>query len=99
MTSPATCCGHSSDCAVHGAPAISIGLCNCDFAPPEKIRRHIVAMINSELQTRLYTRDREARGLSVGDITEEEFHDYQNDVDFEKEVLRYFNSMGDPQNG
>ena len=84
---------HASDCAVHNAPAMPIGPCDCGAQDVSKIKRHLVAMINTELQTAIYTRDREARGLAAGDITQAEFQDYQNDVDFVKEVLAWFNSL------
>ena len=53
----------------------------------DSIKRHVISMVESELQQRTYVRDREKRGLDVGDITAEEFQDYEDDVRFEQEVL------------
>lgn len=54
---------------------------------PESIKKHLVMLVQKELQQRVYVRDREKRGLDVGDITAEEFQDYEDDVAFERSVL------------
>ena len=56
----------------------------------DKVKRHIIYLIEQELQQREYYVNRERRGLEVGDITAEEFQDYLDDVVFEKKVLLQF---------
>jgi hypothetical protein len=55
--------------------------------------RHIESLILDELQKRRYIRNREKRGLDVGDITKEEFQDYVDDVTFEENVLAFFRGI------
>jgi len=55
--------------------------------------RHIESLILDELQKRRYIRNREKRGLDVGDITKEEFQDYVDDVTFEENVLQFFHGI------
>lgn len=42
-----SCCGHASDCAVHNAPALPAGPCDCGFEPQvQSVDPEVVAYAN-----------------------------------------------------
>ncbi len=49
------CCGHASDCAVHNAPALEVGPCDCGYAP--KANYETIGFIAHTADPKRYNRE------------------------------------------